>query len=371
MGSYNLTSTQLSYALTKRDLSDPDEGIHAVNIVVDQIRRALTKAWSISPEIHRRLPIVTVAENYDRLYYPGDAPARSERYARYLGHDLMLRTQMTSSIPELLSQIKGEQVDRVLLCPGMVYRRDCVDRNHVGEPHQLDAWRITDGRRLGNSDLKDMIACIVETLLPSRSWRIQAAEHHYTTGGLEVEAEIDGRWLEILECGLIHPRLLVDAGLEPERWSGLAMGIGLDRMVMLIKGLDDIRLLRSTNAQVARQMDNLSPWQPVSKYQATTRDLSIAMHSGADLEEIGDRLRLALGDEAELIEDVSLLGRHPATSLPQRARERLGLRLDQENLLLRIILRSIDGEIGREAGNKIYDWVYMALHEGDSAGYMR
>lgn len=371
MGVYNLTSAQLSAALAKRDLSDPDEGAHAVNIVVEHIRQALTQTWSISPETYRRLPIVTVSENYDRLYYPADAPARSERYARYLGRDLMLRTQMTSSIPELLAQIRGEQVDRVLLCPGMVYRRDCVDRNHVGEPHQLDAWRITDGGRLGKGDLKDMIACIVEALLPGRCWRIQAAEHHYTTGGLEVEAEIDGRWLEILECGLIHPRLLIDAGLEPDRWSGLAMGIGLDRMVMLIKGFDDIRLLRSTNAQVARQMDNLSPWQPISKYQATTRDLSIAIHSGAELEEIGDRLRLALGDEAELIEDVSLLARHPATSLPHRARERLGLRLDQENLLLRIILRSIDGEIGREAGNQIYDRVYMALHEGEAPGYSR
>jgi phenylalanyl-tRNA synthetase alpha chain len=371
MGSYNLTNAQLSTTLAKRDLSNPEEGIHAVNIVVDQIDQALRKAWSISPEVHRRLPIVTVAENYDRLYYPGDAPARSERYARYLGHNLMLRTQMTSSIPELLSQIRGEEVDRVLLCPGIVYRRDCVDRSHVGEPHQLDIWRITDGTRLNDGDLRDMIACIVEALLPGRHWRIQATDHHYTTDGLEVEVEIDGRWLEILECGLIHPRLLVDAGLEPDLWSGLAMGIGLDRMVMLIKGLDDIRLLRSTNTQVARQMDNLNPWQPVSKYQATTRDLSIAIHSGTELEEIGDRLRLALGDEAELIEDVSLLSRHPASALPQKVRERLGLRLDQENLLLRIILRSIDGEIGREAGNQIYDRVYTALHEGDTAGYSR
>jgi phenylalanyl-tRNA synthetase alpha chain len=76
---------QLAMALAKRDLSDPSQGLHAINIVVERVRKTLVDAWAITPHVYRRVPIVTVSENYDRLYYPDDAPARSELYARYLG----------------------------------------------------------------------------------------------------------------------------------------------------------------------------------------------------------------------------------------------------------------------------------------------
>ena len=65
--------------------------------------------------------------------------------------------------------------------------------------------------------------------------------------GLEVEVQVGERWVEVLECGEIHPWLLNESNLPSQQWSGLAMGIGLDRLVMLIKQIDDIRLLRSSD----------------------------------------------------------------------------------------------------------------------------
>ena len=76
---------------------------------------------------------------------------------------------------------------------------------------------------------------------PGAPYRTIPALHPYTLHGREINALLIGSWVEIGECGLAHPELLREAGLDPSEWSGLAMGIGLDRAVMLRKGLDDIR----------------------------------------------------------------------------------------------------------------------------------
>ena len=93
----------------------------------------------------------------------------------------------------------------MLVCaPGLVYRRDAIDRLHVGEPHQLDLWRITE-RPMAPLDLEAMIAAVVEALLPGARWRALPASHPYTDDGREVEVLADGEWVELLECGLAHP----------------------------------------------------------------------------------------------------------------------------------------------------------------------
>ena len=98
-------------------------------------------------------------------------------------------------------------------------------------------------------DLEAMIAAVVEALLPGARWRALPASHPYTEGGREVEVLAGGEWVELLECGLAHPHVLGAGGLGGH--SGLAMGIGLDRAVMLRKGIGDIRLLRSDDPRVA------------------------------------------------------------------------------------------------------------------------
>jgi phenylalanyl-tRNA synthetase alpha chain len=85
------------------------------------------------------------------------------------------------------------------------------------------------------------------------------------------------RWIEVLECGEIHPWLLNDSNLPSQRWSGLAKGVGLDRLIMLIKQIDDIRLLRSSDPRIARQMLTLARYEAVSNQPATHRDLSICV----------------------------------------------------------------------------------------------
>jgi phenylalanyl-tRNA synthetase alpha chain len=348
-----------------RDLTDPDQGRHAINILLADLTTAVARWSALAADVIRRSPVVPITDNYDRLFYEPDAIARSARYSHYIDGMHMLRTHTTAAIPSLLAETDN---DRLIVCPGLVYRRDVVDRLHLGEPHQADFWIVRQGR-LRRAHLLEMVAVIVETIMPGRAYRANETFHPYTMNGLEVEVEFGERWVEVLECGEIHPWLLNDNALPSERWSGLAMGIGLDRLVMLIKGIDDIRLLRSSDPRVARQMLALDPYQPVSNQPATHRDMSICV-GDPDMELLGDRIRDVLGERAGWVENVELLQTSDYASVPAQARQRLGMSPGQRNLLIRVILRSLDSSISRQEANRVYDLVYARLHEG-TAGYFR
>ena len=346
-------------------MTDPDQGRHAINILMTDLASAIARWSGLAADIIRRSPIVPISDNYDRLFYEVDAIARSARYSHYIDDRRMLRTHTTAGIPPLLAETN---CDRLIVCPGLVYRRDVVDRLHVGEPHQTDFW-IARRSRVRRADLIEMIAVVVETMLPGRAYRCNETWHPYTMNGLEVEVQVGERWVEVLECGEIHPWLLNESNLPSQLWSGLAMGIGLDRLVMLIKQIDDIRLLRSCDPRTARQMLSLDRYEPVSNQPATQRDMSICV-ADPDMELLGDRVRDALGRRGEWVEDVELIQAWDYASVPGPARKRLGMAPGQHNLLIRVTLRSLDGSISNEDANRVYDRVYAALHEG-TAGYFR
>jgi phenylalanyl-tRNA synthetase alpha chain len=353
--------------LSLRDLTDPSSGPHALQLLLADVRTALAAAWHCDTEVVRAHPVVSVADNYDRLRYPPDGAARDARYTRYVSPTEVLRTQTSALVPPALRRLAAAPRPEVLLlCPGLVYRRDSIDRLHVGEPHQLDLWRIRRGPPLGTSDLRDMITRVVGALLPGRIWRAVPAVHPYTTGGLQVDVDTGGAWVEVLECGLAHPRVLEDAGLSPSTWSGLAMGMGLDRTLMLRKGIEDIRLLRDDDPRVAAQMLDLAPYRSVSRHPPVRRDLSIATAAADGAEELGDRVRAALGDEAACVEAVEVVSETPLSELPAAAQERLGIAPGQKNVLVRLTLRHPSRTLTDADANRLRDAVYAALHQGSA-----
>lgn len=355
----------LAAALRLRDLSDPQQGRHAMQLVVADLVRALKRRWRCRAVVHRATPVVTVADNYDRLHYPPDGVARQVRHTRYVTPSTVLRTHMTASIPPLLRALAGADVTDVLLaCPGMVYRRDCIDRLHTGEPHQLDLWRLRRGKRLCEQDLSGMVETMVRTALPEAlDWRWVRTEHPYTEHGRELEVRVDGRWIEIGECGVASSRLLAEAGLGAEV-SGLAMGLGLDRIVMVRKDMDDIRLLRSEDPRTVAQLGDLTPYRRVSTQPEVKRDLSLAVCTTADAEALGDRTRTALGADAACIEELVILSETAYSELPPAAIERLGMDPSQKNVLLRLVIRHPDRTLTGRGANELRDRVYVALHEG-------
>jgi phenylalanyl-tRNA synthetase alpha chain len=364
----HLSATARAQALQLRDLTDPAAGPHAMQAVVERITAALTDRWGCRLLVDRGQRIVSVADNYELLGYAPDAAARDSRYTRYVSDGEMLRSHTSAAIPGALRRLAAGVPDDVLIaCPGLVWRRDVIGRLHTGEPHQLDLWRIAR-RPLDRDDLREMIATVVEAVLPGTSWRGNDADHPYTTQGLEVEAAADGGWVEIGECGLAGRHVLENAGIRGAEVTGLAMGLGLDRLLMLRKGIPDIRLLRSADPRIASQMlDPDEPYRAVSSMPPVRRDISIAVAAERDAEQLGDLVREALGDRAAALESVEVLSETPGGQLPAAAVERIGLRHGQKNVLLRMTIRSHDRTLTDAEANQLRNDVYAAVHEGGVA----
>lgn len=358
---------ELRAALAVRDLADPRQGPHAIQLIVDELHTALARAWPHTEVRIRRDPrVVSPADNYDHLGYAAGAVTREARYTRYVGPGEVLRSHTSAMVPPALRELAAGTGDDVLLvCAGICYRRDSVDWQHTGTPHQLDLWRVSRTTVLGEPELEAMIARVVGTALPGQTYRTIPAVHPYTTHGRQIDVLLGDEWIEIGECGVAAPHVLRRAGLG-EDWTGLAMGPGLDRLLMLRKGIGDIRLLRSTDPRVAEQLQDLSPYRPVSALPAVRRDLSIVVGPDVDMsaEVLGDRVRAALGGYADTAESVEVRGDTPYAELPSSARERLGLSPEQRNVVVRLVLRPLDRTLTDAEANQLRDRVYSALHEG-------
>jgi phenylalanyl-tRNA synthetase alpha chain len=276
-------------------------------------------------------------------------------------------------IPEVLSELAHrDPQDEIVLCPGICYRRDVVDRTHTGEPHQLDIWRIKRGEpRLQRPQLIELIETLIQSLIPGTRYRANETIHPYTVNGLEVEILVKGQWLEILECGEAHPDILAHAGLPPEEYSGLAMGMGLDRLVMAIKGIEDIRLLRASDPRIKTQMTTLQPYRLVSKYPPITHDLSISVAVDQTPEDVCETIRDAIGVDIQMLESVVILSETLYEQLPPIAIERLGIRPGQKNILVRITLRSPERSLHQEETNNLRDKIYLAVDQSGTGGYLK
>jgi phenylalanyl-tRNA synthetase alpha chain len=351
-----LTPAELAADLAIRDLTDPGQGPHAIQLLVAAILAAACSRRPSAPlVVHRGERIVDVADNYDRLGYAPAAAARDSRYTRYVSPDRMLRSQTSALIPSALRGL--DATPALIACPGVVYRRDAIDRLHTGTPHQLDLWALDTG-----ADLLDLVGVALAAALPGAAWRTAPATHPYTTGGREIEARVaGGSWVEVGECGIAAAHVLRRPGS-----TGLALGLGLDRLLMLRKGIDDIRLLRSADPRVSRQMTDLSPYRPVSSHPAAHRDLSVALPADVTAEDLGDRVRTLLGPDAHLVEEVTIISVTPAGRLPAASRDRLQLRDGEANVLLRVVLRDLRGALPKQRANALRDRLGTGLMSRDA-----
>lgn len=349
-------------------LRDP-HAPHALALLLDELIAAATEHGALPHRVERSSPLVATTDNYDALGFDPDSITRDRRYSHYVSPTVMLRSHTSAGIPALLRALDPRaQHDEVLILPGLVHRRDQIDRTHVGTPHQVDVWRVSAGRGPTEHRTVDELLALVDRLvaavLPGTRWREVAAEHPYTVQGRQIDVEVDGEWLELAECGLIDPGLLRRCGLDPQRWSGLALGLGLDRALMLRKGIRDIRLLRSRDPRALEQLHDLSPWRPISAMPPISRDMSIVIEAHEDDETLGDIVRRTLGDAADDLESVAVIARTEAEALPPSARARLRIAEGQVNALLRIVLRPIDRTLTDPEANAIRDRVYRAVHRG-------
>lgn len=368
-----LTKEALNEYLAVPDLTESPKP-HAIKMVYEKVRDYIYSTHKQSEvQVCRKNLIVTVADNFDNLLFPADNIGRSSTYTHYIDDTHILRTHTTANIPGILRDLaKNEDwKDVVILLPGLVYRRDVSDKKHVGEVHMLEMWRIVKNssrKVIVKDDLLDVVRGVAETAAPGWKLRIVDSPHPYTKEGIEVNAIKDNQDIEILECGLIKDEILSNAGLDSEKYSGWALGMGLDRLVMTLKEIPDIRYLRSTNPKIAEQMTNLDPYHEVSNQPAIKRDMSYVVPQEYVEEDISEDIRRSLGDRVDTLESVEIMGQTTYLELPEKVRERLGCNSLQKNVLVRITLRHLERSITNEEANQIYEQVYSKINKG-TGGY--
>ena len=367
-----LSQDQIDRLLAIEDLTK--NPTHAIGIARNLLISALELKFGLKADVITGSPIVEKENNFKKLGYEDTEVTTGTRYCKYLSEDRLFRTQMTSSVPptlESLAQDKDSWNEKLMVFPGMVYRRDVVDKTHVGQPHQMDVWYLQKERPMTREDLLGLVQVIVDQIsnLVGQKiiFRCNETEHNYTDAGIEVEILYKGKWLEILECGLAGRKLLTQSGFG-EEYSGLALGMGLDRFVMLVKNIEDIRSLRDTNPRVQAQMENLKKYTVVSKQPPIRRDMSIVVWKDTLLEELTEKVMENIGEKASWVEEITITTSTDHDMIPEAIRPRIGIKPGQENWLIKVILRDVGRSLTAEEANAFYTEMYPLIHQG-TVGY--
>ncbi|AWY44058.1 hypothetical protein DKY63_30775 [Pseudomonas putida] len=368
-----LTDESVHQALLMTDLTEMAAPEHAIRLLLKEVLQGLTDNGWPKAQLQTGPRIVSAEENYGLLGYESSEVTLGSAHTRWVDESSLLRTQTTSQIPAALQRAAkvrepGELI--LLAAPGITFRRDSRDRWHCAEPHQMDIWVLGNPELATHEHLLRLVSDILKSAVPGKSWIYSDSPHHYTEGGIEVNVLKDGVPVEVLECGRIAKSLLERLEIDPARHGGLALGMGLDRLTMLRKGIPDIRLLRDQNERVQAQMHDLNPWSAVSRLPSIARDISLAVTPGLSEEVLTERMLQAAGTCSDWIEEMQVKGRWQIADLPPQAIERLGLLPGQENVLLRVVLRDCSRSITTAEANALYSKIQSALHEGaPGAGY--
>ncbi|MEI6581922.1 MAG: hypothetical protein WCN86_03555 [bacterium] len=348
---------------------------HAIKMVYEKVEQYMRSSHQQSEVlVYRKDPVVKVEDNYDNLLISGDNISRSSTYTHYVDNSHILRTHTSAHLPGILRELarRDDWDDVVILLPGLAYRRDVSDKKHVSEVHMLEMWRIVKNsarKTIVKDDLASVVKGVAKTAAPGWKLRIVDSPHPYTNEGIEVNAVQGDHDIEILECGLIKEKILTNAGLDPSEYSGWALGMGLDRLVMTLKGISDVRYLRSSNPKIAEQMGNLEPYRAVSNQPAIVRDISYSVPSGYVEEDISSDIRDALGNKLDSLESVEILSETSYEVLPDKVRSRLGINPNQKNVLVRITLRHLEKSLTHSEANIIYKQIYSKINKG-TGGYL-
>ena len=199
--------------------------------------------------------------NFEALNIPKDHPARDTQDTFYITENMLLRTQ-TSPV-QIRVMEKTEPPIRII-APGRVFRSDAVDATHSPLFHQIEGLVVDEGVTMG--DLKGTLETFARKLYGNDT-KIRLRPHHFPFTEPSCEIDIScfkcgGKgcpmckgegWIEILGGGMVHPKVLKNGGVDPEKYSGFAFGIGLERIVMFRFGLDDMRMLYENDMRFLEQ----------------------------------------------------------------------------------------------------------------------
>ncbi len=187
--------------------------------------------------------------NFTALNIPDDHPARAMHDTFYFPGGKLLRTHTS---PVQIRSMVTEGVPIRIIAPGRVYRCDS-DQTHTPMFHQVEGLVID--RDISFANLKAALHQFVENFFERKAeLRFRPSYFPFTEPSAEVDLRWEeGKWLEILGCGMVHPNVLESAGIDPEEFTGYAFGIGVERLAMLRYGVTDLRTFFENDLRFLRQ----------------------------------------------------------------------------------------------------------------------
>jgi phenylalanyl-tRNA synthetase alpha chain len=232
---------------------------HPLTLVLEEITAIFT---GLGFQVARGPEIESDYYNFEALNLPPDHPARDMHDSFYFTDQILLRTH-TSPVQIRTMELKAPALPVRIIAPGKVYRRD-DDATHSPMFHQVEGLAVDRGVTF--ADLKGTLLAFVQEMFDrGQSIRLRPSFFPFTEPSAEVDiaciicrgkgCRVCGHsgWLEILGCGMVHPRVLEVSGYDPEDVTGFAFGMGVERIAMLKYGIDDLRLLYSNDLRFLRQ----------------------------------------------------------------------------------------------------------------------
>ncbi len=199
--------------------------------------------------------------NFEALNMPKDHPARDTQDTFYINDNILLRTQTS---PVQVRTMEKQKPPIRIISPGRVYRSDAVDATHSPLFHQIEGLVVDRGVTFSN--LKGTLEILLKHMY-GEDTVVRFRPHHFPF--TEPSAEVDVQcfschgegcrlckgegWIEILGCGMVHPKVLSNCGIDPDEYSGFAFGMGLERLVMRKYSIDDMRLFYENDVRFLNQ----------------------------------------------------------------------------------------------------------------------
>ena len=245
------------------DVTEPSKknqlgSLHPITQIINEVEEIfLGMGYEIAdgPEVEKAI------YNFDKLNTPLDHPARDVQDTFYITEDIVLRSQTS---PVQARVMENTKPPIKIICPGTVYRSDTLDATHSPVFHQIEGLVID--KNISMTDLKGTLEMFAKKCLGENT-KIRFRPHHFPFTEPSAEADVScfvcgGKgckvckgegWIELLGCGMVHPNVLKNCGIDPEEYSGFAFGFGVERIAMAKFGIDDLRLLYENDARFLKQ----------------------------------------------------------------------------------------------------------------------
>lgn len=223
-----------------------------------QFSRRVVDIWrDFGYDVFEGPELETAKINFDDLNVPPEHPARDVQDTFFIKDhpDLVLRTH-TSTVQLRWPKSHQAKPPFKVVEVGKVYRHEATDATHESMFFQCDGVLVDE--KVTMADLVTTLRTFIRRLYPDKKSRVRPSFFPFVEPGIELDVWWEqpgkpGQWLEILGAGLVHPRVIMAMGFDPQEWQGFAFGMGLDRLAMLEYGVPDIRLFYNGNLEFLKQ----------------------------------------------------------------------------------------------------------------------